>query len=386
MKKILEGSHAVSEAVKLCRPEVISAYPITPQTHIVERLAEMAADGEIDSEYICVDSEFSALSACIGACAAGSRVYSATSSQGLLLMAEVCFNVAGMRLPIVMSIANRAIGAPLSIWNDQQDSFILRDAGWLHFHAEDAQETLDLHIIAYKVCEDHKVSLPAFVCFDGFILSHTYEPVDMPTDKEIDSYLPAFVPINKLDAKDPLSMGMYATPEYYLEFRHETDEAMHCAFDVIRKAGAEYGKLTGRDYSKFVEEYKLEDAEYAIVALGSVCGTIKDAVDEMRNEGKKVGLLKIRLYRPFPAADVKAALSHVKKVGVLEKNISLGSNMKGTVGVEVKDAVDNSGIPVFCYVAGLGGRDITITDIKNIFGEIEAGRGNCFYGLNKELI
>ncbi|HWQ64698.1 MAG TPA: pyruvate ferredoxin oxidoreductase [Methanospirillum sp.] len=386
MKGILEGSHAAAEAAKLCRPDVVSAYPITPQTHIVERLAEMVADGELDSEYICVESEFSALSACLGASAAGSRVYSATSSQGLLLMTEVCFNVAGMRQPIVMSIANRAVGAPLSIWNDQQDSIALRDCGWIQLYAEDAQEIHDFHYIAYKVAEDHEVLLPVFICFDGFILSHTYEPVDMPTQAEVDAFLPPYKPYNMLDAKNPISMGMYATPEYYMEFRYEIDQAMVRSADVIRRVGKEFGQKFGRDYSNLVEAYKLEDAEVAIVALGSISGTIKDAIDEMRAEGKKVGLLRLIALRPFPAEDVKKALSGIKKVGVFEKNLSIGARMKGAVGYEVKDAINDSSVSVLSYVAGLGGRDITKADIKKMVGEIEAGRGDCFFGLREELI
>lgn len=386
MKAILEGSHAIAEAVRLVKPDVISAYPITPQTHIVERLAEMVAEGELESEYICVESEFSALSACVGASAAGSRVYSATSSQGLLFMAEVCFNAAGMRQPIVMSIANRAVSAPLSIWNDQQDSLCLRDSGWIQLYAEDVQESFDLHILAYKVAEDHRVLLPVFVCFDGFIISHTYEPVDIPDEKEVQAYLPPYDPVNKLDADEPLSMGMYATPEYYMEFRYEMDQAMVRALSVLKQAGKEFKEQFGRDYSELVESYKLEDAEVAIVAMGSICGTIKDAVDEMRSEGKKVGLLKIRSFRPFPAEDVKNALKGIKKIGVFEKNISIGSRMKGAVGYEVKDAIGDSSVQVLSYVAGLGGRDIRILDIKKMTDAIEAGNGDCFFGLREELI
>jgi pyruvate ferredoxin oxidoreductase alpha subunit len=382
MKAILEGSHAIAEAVRLVKPDVISAYPITPQTHIVERLAEMVAEGELESEYICVESEFSALSACVGASAAGSRVYSATSSQGLLFMAEVCFNAAGMRQPIVMSIANRAVSAPLSIWNDQQDSLCLRDSGWIQLYAEDVQESFDLHILAYKVAEDHRVLLPVFVCFDGFIISHTYEPVDIPDEKEVQAYLPPYDPVNKLDADEPLSMGMYATPEYYMEFRYEMDQAMVRALSVLKQAGKEFKEQFGRDYSELVESYKLEDAEVAIVAMGS----IKDAVDEMRSEGKKVGLLKIRAFRPFPAEDVKNALKGIKKIGVFEKNISIGSRMKGAVGYEVKDAIGDSSVQVLSYVAGLGGRDIRILDIKKMTDAIEAGNGDCFFGLREELI
>jgi len=386
LKAILEGSHAIAEAVRLVKPEVISAYLITPQTHIVERLAEMVADGALESEYICVESEFSALSACVGASAAGSRVYSATSSQGLLFMAEVCFNAAGMRQPIVMSIANRAVSAPLSIWNDQQDSLCLRDSGWIQLYAEDVQESFDLHILAYKVAEDHRVLLPVFVCFDGFIISHTYEPVDIPDEKEVQAYLPPYDPVNKLDADEPLSMGMYATPEYYMEFRYEMDQAMVRALSVLKQAGKEFKEQFGRDYSELVESYKLEDAEVAIVAMGSICGTIKDAVDEMRSEGKKVGLLKIRAFRPFPAEDVKNALKGIKKIGVFEKNISIGSRMKGAVGYEVKDAIGDSSVQVLSYVAGLGGRDIRILDIKKMTDAIEAGNGDCFFGLREELI
>src|SRR5512136_1213439 len=279
MMEITEGSHAVSEAVRLCRPQVVSAYPITPQTHIVEDLADFVANGRLDAEYLTVDNELSALSACIGASAAGSRAYSATTSQGLALMFEVCFNAAGMRLPIVMSIANRALGAPLSIWNDQQDSISLRDSGWLQFYAEDNQEATNLHFIAYKVAEDPSIQLPAFVCFDGFILSHTYEPIEMISQEQVDTFLPKFNPAEKLDAKDPISFGMYATPDYYLEFRYEMDQAQKRAKDVIAKVGKEFGTLFGRDYSALVEGYQLEDAETAIIAMGSVCGTVKDAID-----------------------------------------------------------------------------------------------------------
>ncbi|OPX61968.1 MULTISPECIES: pyruvate ferredoxin oxidoreductase [unclassified Methanoregula] len=385
MMEITEGSHAVAEAVRLCRPQVVSAYPITPQTHIVEALADFVANGMLDAEYITVENELSALSACVGASAAGSRAYSATTSQGLMLMAEVVFNASGMRLPIVMSIANRAMGAPLSIWNDMQDSISLRDAGWLHFYAEDNQEATDLHFLAYKVAEDPAVQLPAFVCFDGFILSHTYEPVDMLTQADVDKYLPKFNPSEKLDASDPMSFGMYATPEYYLEFRYEMDQALKRAKGVIAKAGKEFGSLFGRDYSALIETYRLEDAETAIVAMGSVCGTVKDAIDEMRAEGMKVGLLRIRVFRPFPAEEIVKGLSHVKRIAVLDKNVSLGSR-GGATAIEVRDAMYGSTIPVKGYILGLGGRDIRKKDIKEIVTLCERGIGDQFYGLRRELI
>ena len=363
---------------------MISAYPITPQTHIVEALADMVANCQIDAEYITVENELSALSACVGASAAGSRTYSATTSQGLALMFEVCFNAAGMRLPIVMTIANRAMGAPLSIWNDQQDSISLRDSGWLQFYAEDNQEATDLHVIAYRVAEDHSVLLPALVCFDGFILSHTYEPVDMLSQEDVDNYLPKFSPYERLDAADPISFGMYATPDYYLEFRYEIDNAVKRAKDVITKAGKEFGTMFGRDYSALVEGYRLDDAETAIVAMGSICGTAKDAIDEMRDGGKKAGLLKIRVFRPFPSEEIAQALGKVKRVAVLDKNISLGA--KGALALEVKDALYGSGIPVKDYILGLGGRDVRTKDIREIVALLEKGVGDQFYGLRKEVL
>jgi pyruvate ferredoxin oxidoreductase alpha subunit len=384
MLEITEGSHAVAEAVRLCRPQVVSAYPITPQTHIVEALADMVANCQLDADYITVENELSALSACVGASAAGSRTYSATTSQGLALMFEVCFNAAGMRLPIIMTIANRAMGAPLSIWNDQQDSISLRDSGWLQFYAEDNQEATDLHFIAYKVCEDHSVLLPAMVCFDGFILSHVYEPVDMLSQEDVDRYLPPFTPYQRLDAADPISFGMYATPDYYHEFRYEIDNAAKRAKEVIKNAGKEFGTMFGRDYSALVEGYRLEDAETAIVAMGSICGTIKDAIDEMRAEGKKVGLLKIRVFRPFPSEEIAQALSNVKRVAILDKNISLGA--KGALAMEVRDALYGSSTPIKGYVLGLGGRDVRKKDIKEIVSLVEKGVGDQFYGLRRELL
>ena len=384
MMEITEGSYAVAEAVRLCRPQVISAYPITPQTHIVEALADMVANCKLDAEYITVENELSALSACVGASAAGSRVYSATTSQGLALMFEVCFNAAGMRLPIVMTIANRALGAPLSIWNDHQDSISLRDSGWLQFYAEDNQEATDLHFIAYRVAEDHAILLPALVCFDGFILSHTYEPVDMLSQEDVDKFLPKFTPFERLDAANPISFGMFATPDYYQEFRYEIDNAAKRAKEVIKKAGKQFGTMFGRDYSAMVEGYQLEDAETAIVAMGSLCGTIKDSIDEMRADGKKVGLLKIRVFRPFPSEDIAKALARVKRVAVLDKNISLGA--KGAVALEVKDALYGSSIPVKDYILGLGGRDVRKKDIKEIVSLVEKGVGDQFYGLRREVL
>lgn len=384
MMEIMEGSHAVAHAVQMCRPDVVAAYPITPQTHIVEALAEMVANCTLDAEYITVESEFSALSACLGASAAGSRVYSATTSQGLALMFEVCFNTAGLRFPVVMSIVNRALGAPLSIWNDQQDSISLRDSGWLQFYAEDCQEATDLHYLAYRVAEDSRVLLPAFVCFDGFILSHVYEPVDMLTQEQVDSYLPRYRPVHRLDSKDPISIGLFASPDYYMEFRYMVDRAMKESTLVIQEAGRAFGEMFGRDYSGLVEEYRMDGAECAIIAMGSICGTVKDAIDEMRAEGTRAGLLKIRTFRPFPAEEIRRALSGVSTVAVLDKNISLGS--KGAVALEVKDALYGSGIPVHDYVIALGGRDVAKKDIKSVVRMAMEGKGDIFYGLREEVM
>jgi len=289
-----------------------------------------------------------------------------------------------MRQPIVMTIANRSLGAPLSIWNDQQDSISLRDSGWLQFYAEDNQEIADLHMIAYRVCEDHDVLLPAFVCFDGFILSHTYEPVDLPSQEEVDAYLPAFTPYHRLDAEAPLSMGMYATPEYYMEFRYEVDRAMHRAKETFIRAGREFGEQFGRDYSAFVEGYRLDDADVALVAMGSICGTAKDAIDEMRDAGKKVGLLKIRTFRPFPGPEIAEALKSVSTVAVLDKNISFGSG--GAVGTEVKAALYGSGAAVYDYIIALGGRDVRKRDIAAVVDLAEKGKGDLFYGLRTEVL
>ena len=384
MMEFMEGSHAVAHAVKYCRPQVIAAYPITPQTHIVEALADMVANCHLDAEYITVESEFSALSACLGASAAGSRVYSATTSQGLALMFEVCFNCAGMRMPVVMSIVNRALGAPLSIWNDQQDSISLRDSGWLQLYAEDNQEATDLHYIAYRVAEDRGVLLPAFVCFDGFILSHTYEPVDTLSQEQVDSYLPRFSPVHRLDSEDPMSFGLFAAPDYYMEFRYQIDRAQKDAKKTISEAGKEFGEMFGMDYGDLVEGYRLEDADCALVAMGSICGTAKDAIDEMRKDGRKVGLLKLRTFRPFPEKEVRSALSGVSRVAVLDKNISLGA--KGAVALEVKDALYGTQIPVLDYIIALGGRDVRKKDIRAVVEMAEQGRGDLFYGIRQEVL
>ena len=311
MKKLLEGSKAVADAVRLCKPGVISAYPITPQTHIVEELAAMVANGELNSQFVNVESEHSAASVVLGSVAAGVRSFTATSSQGLLLMAEVVFNIAGMRLPVVMTCANRAISAPLNIWNDHQDAITVRDSGWVQMHAENIQEALDLHIQAYRIAEGPKIMLPVMVNMDGFILTHGLEVVDVPDQEQVDRFLPAYKPLFKLDVENPLTLGPLVDPDYYMETRFAMHETHKDILKLIPLVQEEFRKVFNRPTGGLVEGYRIDDAEKVIVAMGSVCGTIKDVVDSLRSKGKKVGLLKVVTYRPFPAEAIYQALKDV---------------------------------------------------------------------------
>jgi pyruvate ferredoxin oxidoreductase alpha subunit len=388
MKEFLEGSLAVAKAVKLCKPGVISAYPITPQTHIVEELAQMIADGELDSQFVNVESEHSAASVVLGAAATGVRAYTATSSQGLLLMAEVIFNIAGMRLPLVLTDANRAISAPINIWNDHQDTISLRDAGWVQFYVEDNQEAADFHFLAYRLSEDKSIMLPVMVCMDGFILTHGIETVDMPTQEQVDKFLPPYNPLYKLDVENPLTLGPLADPDYYTEARYAIHETQKKALSLIPKLTAEFSKVFGRNYNGLIEGYQTKDAERVIVAMGSVCGTIKDIVDELRKKGKKVGLLKVTCFRPFPAQEIYEALKNIPKVAVLDRSLSLGSYAPLTA--EIKAAFfgkKKKPQVVSSFIAGLGGRDITRNSIKEIFRMLTQKEKACeFIDLKPELL
>ncbi|HAH19847.1 MAG: pyruvate ferredoxin oxidoreductase [Omnitrophica WOR_2 bacterium GWF2_43_52] len=381
MRELLEGSEAVAEAVRLCKPGVVSAYPITPQTHIVEGLAAMIADGKFTSQFVNVESEHSAASVVLGSVATGVRSFTATSSQGLLLMAEVVFNIAGMRLPVIMTCANRAISAPLNIWNDHQDAITVRDSGWIQMHAENIQEALDLHIQAYRIGESPKIMLPVMVNMDGFILTHGLEVVDVPTQAQVDSFLPAYTPLYKLDVNNPLTFGPLVDPDYYMEARYAIHQTHKDVLKLIPLVKDEFQKVFGRPTGGLIEGYRIDDAEKVIVAMGSVCGTIKDVVDSLRSKGKKVGLLKIITYRPFPADAIYQALKDIPKVAVLEKAVSLGSY--SPVLTEIRSAFskpEGSGLasysqshgkkksPVISgFVIGLGGRDITIDSIKEVY-------------------
>lgn len=387
MKKFIEGSHAIAETIKLCRPGVISAYPITPQTHIVEDLAQIVADGELDAQFVNVESEHSAASCVLGASAAGNRVYTASSSQGLLLMTEVIFNIAGMRLPVVLTCANRAVSAPINIWNDQQDSMTVRDSGWIMMYAENNQDVADLHVQAYKIAEGHNIMLPVMICFDGFILTHGFEVVDMPEQAQVDKFLPAYKAPYKLDVDNPISMGLLAPPDYYMETRVAIQETHKDVLKLIPKVQADFKKIFGRDSGGLVEKYKMDDADTVVIAMGSVMGTVKEVVDELRNKGKKAGGLKIVTHRPFPKDEIYQALKNVKQIGVLEKAASLGAN--GILFDEVRSSFqakpENPKISGF--VIGLGGRDINLDSMRQVFEKLDAEQVDCeFIDVKNELL
>ena len=387
MKKFIEGSYAIAEVVKLCKPGVISAYPITPQTHIVEGLAQLVADGELKSEFVNVESEHSAASTVLGAVATGSRAFTATSSQGLLLMAEVIFNIAGMRLPLVLACANRAVSAPISIWNDQQDVMTIRDSGWILMFGENNQEVVDLHLQGYRISEDHSVMLPVMVNLDGYILTHGLETVDMPSQEQVDKFLPPYKPLYKLDTSDPMTLGSLATPEHYMETRIAIQKTHEDVLKLIPKVAAEFKKVFGRESGGLVEAYRIEDAEQVIVAMGSIVGTIKDTVDDLRNEGKKVGALKIITYRPFPKEAILNALKGIPEIAVVEKAVSLGAN--GPLYTDLTSVfLGQAKVPkVSGFALGLGGRDITKDSIKEIFDKLSGKQVDCeFIDMKKELL
>ena len=369
MLKQMEGSHAVAEAVALCRPEVICAYPISPQTHIVEGIGEMVKAGEVaNCEFINVESEFAAMSVAIGSSAAGARTYTATASQGLLYMVEAVYNASGLGLPIVMTVANRALGAPINIWNDHSDSISQRDSGWIQIFAETNQEALDLHIQAFKLAE--ALSMPVMVCMDGFILTHAYERVDMPTQEQVDAFLPPYEPRQVLDTNDPVSIGAMVGPEAFMEVRYLAHEKQMQALEMIPQLGDEFKALFGRDSGGLIRGYRMDDAETVIVAMGSVLGTIKDTVDEMREAGHKVGVLGVISFRPFPLEAVRKALGGAKRVVVLEKTFAVG--IGGILATDVRTALAGILHSSYTVIAGLGGRPITKKSLHELFDK--AGR------------
>ncbi len=371
MLKQIEGSQAVAEAIALCRPEVICAYPISPQTHIVEGLGKLVKKGALSPcEFINVESEFAAMSVAIGSSATGARTYTATASQGLLFMVEAIYNASGLGLPIVMTVANRAIGAPINIWNDHSDSMSQRDCGWLQLFAESNQEALDMHIQAFRIGEE--LSMPVMVCMDGFILTHAYERVEMPTQADVDAFLPPYEPRQVLDPDDPVSIGAMVGPEAFMEVRYLAHAKQTMALELIPRIAAEFAERFGRASGGLVRGYRCEDAETLVVALGSVVGTLKDTVDEMRAGGVKIGVLGIRSFRPFPLAAVRAALQEAKRVVVLEKSFSVG--LGGVVSTDVRLALSGLQLHGYTVVAGLGGRAITKASLVRTFTEAIADR------------
>ncbi len=364
MLKQIEGSAAVAEAIALCRPQVICAYPISPQTHIVEALGRMVDGGRLaNCEFINVESEFAAMSVAIGASAAGARSYTATASQGLLFMSEAVFNAAGLGLPIVMTVANRAIGAPINIWNDHTDALSQRDCGWIQLFAEDNQEALDLHLQAFRLGEE--LSLPVMVCMDGFILTHAYERVDLPTQEQVDAYLPRYEPRQVLDPADPVSIGAMVGPEAFMEVRYLAHVKQRQALELIPAWADEFRKIFGRDSGGLIHRYRLDDAETIVVAMGSVLGTVKDTVDELREEGVKIGVLGITCFRPWPLAAVREALGSASRVVVLEKSIAIG--LGGIVSNNVRGSYQGPPEAVRTVIAGLGGRSITRKSLRAVF-------------------
>ncbi|MEZ5074161.1 MAG: hypothetical protein R2691_04910 [Solirubrobacterales bacterium] len=371
MLEQIEGSQAIARTVAACRPEVISAYPISPQTHIVEGLSDLVRTGELARcEYLMVESEFGAMSACIGASAAGARTYTATASQGLLFMAEALYNASGLGLPIVMTLANRAIGAPINIWNDHSDSMSQRDSGWIQLFAETNQEAADLHVQAFRLAE--QISLPVMVCMDGFILTHAYEQVDLPSQEQVDAFLPPFEPRQVLDPAEPVTIGAMVGPEAFTEVRYLMHAKQLEALDLIPPIASEFESSFGRPSGGLVRGYRTDDAETVVVALGSVLGTIEEVVDELRDRGVKIGALAIKCFRPWPSQEIRAALSNVERVIVLEKAFAVGAG--GIVGQNTRLALYGSGVKIHVVIAGLGGRPITRRSLRTLFDDVLADR------------
>jgi len=385
MLKQTEGSRAVAESIALCRPQVICAYPITPQTHIVEGLGEMVKSGELAGcEFINVESEFAALSVAIGASAAGVRTYTATSSQGLLFMAEAVYNAAGLGLPIVMTIGNRAIGAPINIWNDHSDSMSMRDAGWIQLFAETNQEALDLHIQAFRLAEE--LSCPVMVCMDGFILTHAYDRVDMPTQQQVDAFLPRYQPRQILDPADPVSIGAMVGPEAFTEVRYLSHHKQLRALGLIPQLATAFKKQFGRDSGGLLRCYRTADAETIVVALGSVNGTVQEVVDEMRERGSLIGSVSICSFRPFPLGVLREALQNAKRVVVLEKCLAVG--LGGIVSDGVRKSLSGIQLNGYTVIAGLGGRAITRASLTQLFEDAERDELEqvTFLDLNAEVV
>jgi pyruvate/2-oxoacid:ferredoxin oxidoreductase alpha subunit len=369
MKRVVTGNYAAAYGAYLTRVDLVAAYPITPQTLIVEHVSEFVNDGLLDAEYMRVESEHSAMSACVAAQATGARTYTATASQGLALMHEVLFLPPVMHLPIVMPVVNRTVAGPIGIWCEQNDTMPQRDTGWLQVYCEDNQEVIDMVIQAYKIGEHKKVLLPSMVMLDAFILSHTVEPVDFPEITEVDKFLPKYQPDHAyLDPNNPMILGSFTPPEYIQEVRYQTEQSMNNARDVIKDVTNDFGKTFGRNYGGLVEEYRCDDAEVVLMTTGTVTSTARVVVDHYRENGKKVGLLKLRFFRPFPLQEIKKVAENVKALGVYDRSISFGT--AGPTYIETRHALYGHSIPILNFLAGLGGRDVTIKDISLMFDRL----------------
>ena len=373
MKKVVMGNHAVAYGSKLARAEVVAAYPITPQTQTVEKLSEMVASGEMEAEFIKVESEHSAMAACIGASVTGARAFTATSSQGLALMHEMLHWAAGARLPIVITNVNRAMAPGWNIWTEQTDSLAQRDTGWMQFYCESNQEVLDTVIQAFKIAE--RISLPAMVCLDGFALSHTYEIVDIPDQDKVDAFLPKYDPEYKLDVDDPKTFGALNSPEWYYEMRYKMHAAMVEAKSVIAEVDEEFGRQFGRKYG-LVDKYRCDGAETVIIAVSSIASTAKDVIDSLREDGESVGLARVRTFRPFPVAEIRSIAENARQIGVIDRNISFGH--EGVFFTESKAAIYSMADPpkVYGFIAGLGGRDVTPSDIEEMIHLTASGQAD----------
>jgi len=360
------ANHIAGYAAKAARAKVVAAYPITPQTTVVEKIAEFVDSGKMDAEYICVESEHSAMVACIAAASAGVRTFTATSAHGLALMHEALHWAAGSRLPIVMVVVNRAMGAPWSIWPDFSDSLSQRDTGWIQFYCADNQEVFDTVIQAYKLCEDEQVFLPAMICLEGFILSHTYMPVKLPNQEEIDAFLPPYKSGWILDVNNPYSHSNLVSPEWYMEFRYMIHEAMENAKKLIPQIDKAYGKHFGFEYGGLIEKYKCDDADLVLLSMGTIGGEAKLTVEKLRKEGLKVGSARVRVFRPFPVEEIRKLAAETQMIATIDRHVSFG--MEGFLATEVKASVfhEKDSPLVAGFVAGLGGRDVTAQTIEKI--------------------
>lgn len=393
---VMEGSLAIVQAIKACRPAVISAYPITPQTHIVEGLAHLVANGELNAQYIRADSEFSAASILAGASATGVRTYTASASQGLMLMTEVIYYLAGARLPVVLTGANRQITAPLGLQPDHQDTMSLRDSGIIQLYVEDVQEAYDTHIQAFRIAEDRDVLLPVMVCADGFVLTHVFEPVRIFDQETVDAFLPPYSPVHYLSPERPMVFGSYTDDANTLEAHYLNQQAILGAAEKVEAVAAAYRAAFGNHHGGLIDTYATDDAEVILVAMGSVIGTLREAVDGLRAKGIKVGLLKVRCFRPFPTAAVRAAVRHAGAVVVFDRALSLGS--QGVLATDLKaalyDAPSDERPLAIGLMAGYGGREVTLDTVSEVVdlarvaldsGQLP-GQDASFVGLKPELL